>query len=104
MLERASKWPSLCGADEVEQLPAVKPVKGAGTSESILWRDAERTFKTGDVACVFFCWRRDPAGGGLGACISACVEVCACAEDVCVGQRGCGSVGSGCKREREREA
>jgi hypothetical protein len=46
ILEQTAKWPALCGADKVTSLPAVKPVAGAGTSESILWRDAERTFKT----------------------------------------------------------
>mmetsp|Transcript_4797 Transcript_4797/g.9477 ORF Transcript_4797/g.9477 Transcript_4797/m.9477 type:complete len:354 (+) Transcript_4797:136-1197(+) len=46
VLERAAKWVSLCGADKVTELPKVQPVKGAGTSESIIWRDAERTFKT----------------------------------------------------------
>lgn len=47
VLAQTRLWPELCGADEVLQLPSVKPVPGAGTSESILWRDAERTFKTG---------------------------------------------------------
>ena len=46
ILEQTAKWPALCGADKVTSLPVVQPVKGAGTSESILWRDAERTFKT----------------------------------------------------------
>jgi hypothetical protein len=46
ILEQTAKWPALCGADKITSLPAVKPVAGAGTSESILWRDAERTFKT----------------------------------------------------------
>jgi len=46
ILDRTAGWPALCGANEVKSLPAVQPVKGAGTSESILWRDAERTFKT----------------------------------------------------------
>jgi len=46
ILEQTAKWPALCGADKVASLPVVQPVKGAGTSESILWRDAERTFKT----------------------------------------------------------
>jgi hypothetical protein len=38
--------PPLSPHTQVVCLPAVQPVKGAGTSESILWRDAERTFKT----------------------------------------------------------
>ena len=46
VIERAAQWMSLCGADKVTKLPTVQPVKGAGTTESILWRDAERTFKT----------------------------------------------------------
>ena len=46
IIEQAAKWAGLCGADKVTVLPTVKPVKGAGTTESILWRDAERTFKT----------------------------------------------------------
>mmetsp|Transcript_40399 Transcript_40399/g.80927 ORF Transcript_40399/g.80927 Transcript_40399/m.80927 type:complete len:336 (+) Transcript_40399:31-1038(+) len=46
VLARAAKWAALCGADSVTELPPVQEVKGAGTSESIIWRDAERTFKT----------------------------------------------------------
>ena len=46
IIDQTAKWPALCGADKVTSLPAVQPVKGAGTTESILWRDAERTFKT----------------------------------------------------------
>lgn len=46
VLARAAKWAALCGADTVKELPKVTALKGAGTSESIIWRDAERTFKT----------------------------------------------------------
>jgi hypothetical protein len=52
VLKQTRMWPALCGADAVVNLPPVRPVAGAGTSESILWRDAERTFKTGDNACA----------------------------------------------------
>ena len=52
VLKQTRLWPALCGADAIVNLPPVRPVAGAGTSESILWRDAERSFKTGDNACA----------------------------------------------------
>ena len=52
VLKQTRLWPALCGADAIVNLPPVRPVAGAGSSESILWRDAERTFKTGDNACA----------------------------------------------------
>jgi hypothetical protein len=70
ILKRTAGWAALCGADKVDkardlshmhrdmsplvifkylqclvnmQLPPVTALKGAGTTQSIIWRDAERT-------------------------------------------------------------
>jgi hypothetical protein len=75
IIDQTAKWPALCGADKVTSLPAVQPVKGAGTTESILWRDAERTFKT------------EPFREQMIKVMRMCTGTCICRLSACCHQR-----------------